>query len=109
MEFHRWQAKLLCDLRIFDLPGLLQRQAFDTFSHVRARGNGTPAAKRFELDIGDNAQFIDSNLEFHDVATSAQRVRVNNISRQGETKSTYAGAPTSPVPTSKSFLLREPT
>jgi len=35
VELYGWQAKLLCNLGIFDLAGLLKRTTHDELSHVR--------------------------------------------------------------------------
>ena len=68
MELDGRQAQLLCDLRVFDLLGLLEREALDALGHVRAGGDSTPAAKGLELDVGDDAVLVDANLQLHDIA-----------------------------------------
>jgi hypothetical protein len=70
VEFDRWKRKLLGDLRIFYLSGLLERKTLDTFSHIRTGGNGASTAKRFELDVRDDAVLVDTYLQLHNVATT---------------------------------------
>lgn len=68
VELDGRQAQLLGNLGVLDFFGLLQRQPLDTLGHIRARGDGTPASERLELDVGDDAVFIDLDLQLHDVA-----------------------------------------
>lgn len=71
LTLHGRQAKLLGDLRVLDLPGLLQRHALNSLSHVRARGDGGSTSKRLELDIGDVAALVHSDLQLHHAGVSA--------------------------------------
>jgi hypothetical protein len=77
MQLNRRQTQFLCDLGVLNLAGILQRQTLDTFCHIRARGNGTPAAECLKLDIGDYALLINTNLEFHDISASGRQESVS--------------------------------
>ena len=51
MEFDRWKRELLRNLRVFDFAGVVQRKTLYTLGHIRAGGDGTSTAGRFELDV----------------------------------------------------------
>lgn len=70
MEFHGGESELLSNLRVFYFTGLVEREAHDTLGHVRARGDGTSAAKRLELDVRDDTIVVNTYLQLHDVAAS---------------------------------------
>ena len=65
LTLYRRQTELLCNLGILDVTRLVQRHALDAFRHVRTRRDRRSAAKRFELDIGNDAVFAYSDLELH--------------------------------------------
>jgi len=75
MQLDRRQTQLLCNLRIFDHARFIKREAFDSFGHVGARGDGRPTAECFEFDVGDDPVFVYADLEFHDVAAARERGR----------------------------------
>lgn len=107
MEFNRRQTQLLCDLRVLNFLGLLERQTLHSLRHVGAGSNRTAASESLELDVGDDAALIYSDLELHDISATA-----NTVTKEPHAVHrivTYAGAPTRPVPTSTSFLGRDPT
>jgi hypothetical protein len=74
VELDGREAELLGNLRVLNLLGVLEREALDTLSHVRAARNSRAASESLELDIGDDTVFVDTNLEFHHVATTTVTV-----------------------------------
>lgn len=69
VQFDRRQAQLLGNFRVLDLPSLLQAQAFNALGHIRRRRNRRSTAKSFKFNIGNNAVFVDTDLEFHNIPT----------------------------------------
>ena len=72
VELDRREAQLLGNLSVLDLASLLEGEALDALSHIRAGGNGAATAECLELDIRDDAVFVDANLQLHNVAASAR-------------------------------------
>lgn len=65
----RGQAKLVGDLGVLDLGGLVERHAPDELGEVAGAGDGAAAAEGLELDVGDCLVVgVDPDLQLHDVA-----------------------------------------
>ena len=68
MELDWRETELLRNFCVLDFFCVLEGEALDSLGHVRARRNGTPAAERLELDVGDDAVLVDADLQLHDIA-----------------------------------------
>ena len=68
MKFDGGQAQLLRDLRVFDLLSVLEREPLDPLGHIGAGRNGAAAPERLELDVGDDAVLVDTDLQLHHIA-----------------------------------------
>ena len=77
MKFDRGKREFLCNLGIFDFSSLIKRQTLHTLGHIRTRGNCASTAKCFELDIRNDAFFVDTNLQLHDVAAAVTMKKKN--------------------------------
>jgi len=64
------QAQFLGDLRVLDLPGIVERHPADQLSEVRRTGDGGAASECLEFDVRDGVgRFVDADLQLHHVAT----------------------------------------
>lgn len=114
MQFDWRQTELFGNLGVLDAAGGLEGHATDELGQIAAGGDGGAAAKGLEFDVRDGVGiFVDTDLEFHDIATCKflglvewSRKYYVILKRGGGLQ---AGAPTRPVPTSRSFLSIEPT
>jgi hypothetical protein len=69
LTFDRWQAKLLCNLRVLDPRGILQSHTADQLGQIARTGDGASTTERLELDVADGVVVgVDANLQLHDVA-----------------------------------------
>jgi hypothetical protein len=83
VELDGREAELLGNLRVLNLLGVLEREALDALSHVRAARNGRATSESLELDIGDDTVFVDTNLELHHVATTTVTVSNDDSEDKG--------------------------
>lgn len=74
MQLDGWQTEFFGNLSILDLAGLVEGQALDAFSHVRAGCNSAATSKGLELDVGDDTVLVDADLEFHDISATTRGV-----------------------------------
>ena len=67
--FHRRQAQLPRNLRVLDLPRLLQRHPPHQLGHVARTRDRAPAPESLEFHIRDRVRGrVDLDLQLHDVA-----------------------------------------
>ena len=70
MDLHGRQCQLFRDVRVLDVQRLIDRLAFDPFSHQRARRDGRTTTISLELRVFDDAVLADFDLQLHHIATS---------------------------------------
>lgn len=71
LTFHRWQAQLPRNLRISNLPRIIEGHTPHKLSQITAAGNGATATESLELDIADGVViWVDADLKLHYIAAS---------------------------------------